>query len=148
MSEVANTYGLWQVTTQGDSESRRIKQLGIHEGFVDEIAFELSGELEFYSLGFYRVELNKGRKLNTRESVNVVIEGSGADRFEPALKFFADRPVSVDQCAYFGAVTLKREITEEMKRDEKRALLRKALSAGGFDVDDVIEAFNLKGDEQ
>lgn len=47
-------FGLWEVTTEGDVEGRSTKNLGTHEGFVDEIARNLAGT-ECYSLHFRRV---------------------------------------------------------------------------------------------
>lgn len=44
-------YGLWKVTTEGDCEGRSTKDLGIHEGYFDEIAFALADKA-YYSLHF------------------------------------------------------------------------------------------------
>ncbi len=46
-----SAFGLWKVTTEGDDEGRTVKDLGMHIGWVDDIAFALSGAC-FYSLKF------------------------------------------------------------------------------------------------
>ena len=49
-----NTYGLWQVTTEGDCEGRSVCNLGVYEGNIDEIAFALADKC-CYCLNFRAV---------------------------------------------------------------------------------------------
>lgn len=37
-----NPFGIWHVTTEGDCEGRSTRDLGIHEGYIDEIALALA----------------------------------------------------------------------------------------------------------
>ena len=69
-NETLNAYGLWQVTTEGDCEGRSIKDLGINEGFLDEIAFSLAGEA-CYGLRFSAVYPTTAYR--TRRSMSVSI---------------------------------------------------------------------------
>ncbi len=50
-------YGIWSVTTEGDCEGRTTTNLGIHQGFVDEIAFKLADKCYYY-LRFEPVHLD------------------------------------------------------------------------------------------
>lgn len=51
--------GVWRVTTEGDCEGRSIRDLGTHEGYLDEIAKNLSS-LAYYALRFQRMRPNDG----------------------------------------------------------------------------------------
>ena len=52
------SYGLWKVTTEGDCEGKTIKNLGIYEGNISDIAFYLKNKCE-YSLEFTPVQVTK-----------------------------------------------------------------------------------------
>ena len=51
-------YGLWQVTTEGDCEGKTTTNLGVHEGYLDDIAFSL-GSRAYYSLQFQKMDKSK-----------------------------------------------------------------------------------------
>ena len=38
-------YGTFKVTTEGDCEGKSTRDLGVHTGYIDEIAFALAGYL-------------------------------------------------------------------------------------------------------
>jgi hypothetical protein len=104
-------YGVWEVTTEGDDDGRTIKNLGIHCGYVDEIALMLSSAC-FYSLKFSRVTYTKS---NVGSSVSVVLDiESGTwdlskeDRVDWFKKFFAERDVDVEPGDYFASVVVRR----------------------------------------
>src|SRR5271155_5056847 len=67
------SYGTWHVTTEGDCEGKSVKDLGVHTGFIDEIAFAL-GSQAYYSLTFELAkELPDPVKVKPVGTVNVVL---------------------------------------------------------------------------
>lgn len=44
-----NPFGIWHVTTEGDCEGRSPRDLGFHEGYIDEIALALADKC-FYEI--------------------------------------------------------------------------------------------------
>lgn len=63
-------YGTWTVTTEGDEEGRTVQNLGVFEGWLDEIAFHLA-EKCYYSLKFKRVEPRNINYRVTKKEVSV-----------------------------------------------------------------------------
>lgn len=55
-----NPFGIWHVTTEGDCEGRSPRDLGFHEGYIDEIALALADKC-FYSLYFVAINTQVGR---------------------------------------------------------------------------------------
>ena len=110
-------YGMWKVTTEGDCEGRSTKDLGIHEGFIDEIAFALANQAG-YSLRFSPAKINKEIAKSPKAksvSVSLDIDSKTWDmtpekRVEFVKKLFKDRLVNVDieVGTYYASVTLKR----------------------------------------
>lgn len=66
-----NPVGVWRVTTEGDCEGRTIKDLGVWEGHIAEIAFHLAEKsgykIEFRSLKGTRTS---GQKVPTKIETN------------------------------------------------------------------------------
>lgn len=106
-----NIYGVWKVTTEGDCEGRSTKNLGTHEGYIDEIAFSLVN-LSFYSLKFTKIgEGNKNIKQKKEVHIQLDIESGTWDmesrqKLEKLKKLFIDRPVAVEESNYFACIKL------------------------------------------
>lgn len=117
MSNKRITYpvkGFWRVRTEGDCEGRSIRDLGVHEGYVDEIAFKLAKEQE-YGLRFDLVDpkaLKDSEKTHaTKVNVSLGIDSGTWDMPSDELveyweNFLKDRNVSVGECNYYTCVTL------------------------------------------
>ena len=93
-----STFGIWEVSTEGDVEGRSTRNLGIYEGHVDDIAFALADKA-YYKLYFQRVKIvpiheDSPRK---RNKVEVYIDDltSYNDleqvRYNKVKSFFAER---------------------------------------------------------
>lgn len=70
MSKNRITYGTWKVTTDGDCEGRSTRQLGIHEGYLEDIAFALAPQA-MYDLTFELADTKCALPLPTRNEVFV-----------------------------------------------------------------------------
>lgn len=111
-------YGMWKVTTEGDCEGRSTKDLGIHEGFIDEIAFTLANQA-CYKLTFSPAKVNKefARKPKAKTvSISLDIDSKTwnmqpNERVEFIKRLFKDRLINFDIEAgsYYASVTLKRK---------------------------------------
>lgn len=127
-----NVYGLWKVTTEGDCEGRSIRDLGTHEGYIDEIAFALADKC-CYSLNFRAVDPHKHKPDMTpkRKTVDIQLDfGSGTwdmkskDRAIEVSGLMRDRPVTVSESTFYGCVRLTtNKKTLEEKREEALAKL-------------------------
>lgn len=122
-----SAYGLWRVTTEGDVEGRTVRDLGVHEGWLDEIAFALAEDC-YYSLRFINLDPQAfhGLKRISKKTVNVSFEFSGSmgasERKKYVTELLKDRPnVTVEDCNYYGSVRLvdvsaARRMQEEFER--------------------------------
>ena len=118
-----NPFGCWKVTTQGDEEGRTTRQLGTHEGYIDEIAHELADKAN-YNLVFVAVP-----KLGTpktivprRKEVMVQLDIDSKtwnmdekQRVEFFKKLLAGRPVEIEPSTYYGCVKLSFKNTKAVK---------------------------------
>lgn len=110
-------YGLWEVTTEGDCEGRSTRNLGTHEGYVDEIAFALADK-SYYALKFRLVEpldLKKTTERATLKTVNVgfAIDSGSWDLRGESLQHYwqellAERGVTVLGSGGYAAVEIAR----------------------------------------
>jgi hypothetical protein len=126
-------YGTWMVTTEGDCEGRSTTNLGVHEGFIDEIAFKL-GAKSYYSLNFTLVNPKEYKnELSGRDTVNIVLNiDSGtwdltpADRAAYISNILKDRPCVVTSGSYYASVTLSKKDTAATKKlkTQREKLLR------------------------
>lgn len=136
-----SAYGLWRVTTEGDCEGRSTRDLGTHEGFLDEIAFRLAHK-QYYSLSFSLIDTkawpSSGPVMSTK--ANVVLDiSSGTWDMEPARraeafrKLLAGRGVTVRPGNYFASVELiaggSPEENARLEAEAKRARALAKLSA-------------------
>ena len=138
----SDTYGTWKVTTEGDSEGRSVRDLGVHVGHIDEIAFELADKCT-YSLRFKAVDCSPTVMTPKAKSVNISfdIDSGTWDKSASVLGrlqgVFRERPVSVSNSNFHSAYILRRV----MSKEERRCEIEEKLSAAGIDVDDVLELF-------
>ena len=103
-------YNSWHVTTEGDCEGKSIKDLGVHVGFFDEIAFALADK------AFYELHMSPAKEKPeidiTPKAASVMVslpietktwDLKGADRRKYYEKFLAGRPVKFgDKASYAG----------------------------------------------
>lgn len=113
-------YGRWQVSTEGDCEGKTILNLGIHEGFIDEIARYLAESIgSGYSLTFARLPDQTSTDYTLAKEVKEVHITLGIDsgtwpssmtsqqKVEAISKMMAERPVTVLDGQYYATVKLK-----------------------------------------
>lgn len=113
-----NIFGKWVVSTEADEEGRSpYKQLGTHEGFIDDIALELSGKA-FYGLHFKKFnpeeeEIAEELKKQKPKYVEVSIEGLKEDNLELlAIKMekkFSERPVVIEKSNFYKCFRIRRK---------------------------------------
>ena len=120
-----NNYGIWNVTTEGDCEGRTMKNLGVWEGYVDEIAFELADKC-FYKLYLKPTQINKPNQIK-RKDVCISIDGlcsldtKREEEIRIVKNFFEDRNVFVD----YGNFGLKISTEEKTVEEKKEEILNK-----------------------
>ena len=126
--------GFWKVTTEGDCEGKSIRDLGVHYGYLDDIAFALADKC-YYSLCFKLVD-PMTLDVPTKNKVNIVLDiDSGtwdmasSSRVAFVENMLKDRDVSVKASNYFASVELAMGKTiEQQKAREKEMLKKQALS--------------------
>lgn len=126
--------GFWKVTTEGDCEGRSTRDLGMHFGFIDEIAFALADKC-YYSLCFKEIE-PFDVSVPTATKVNVTLDiDSGTWDMSPEQRvvfmnnLLADRDTAVEKGDAYASVNLvmgKNEL--QRKALEKEMLKQQALS--------------------
>lgn len=125
-------FGIWHVTTEGDCEGRTTRDLGVHEGYLDEIAFDLAPQAE-YTLTFNPPEAAHVRtavpSLHDHVNVNMGYRFGLSSMTEPGrANFFKrlleGRPVQVESSNFYASATLKRTITPEMKAQAEALALK------------------------
>lgn len=109
-NQYTKPYGTWKVTTEGDVEGRTTTNLGIHTGYVDEIARMLSGAA-YYKLEFSMEPELKINKLPKKEvHISFDIDSGTWDDNNQRLQFFKNvfqnRNVRVEPSNYYAAVKL------------------------------------------
>ena len=127
-----NSYGLWHVTTEGDCEGRTTKDLGVHEGHLDDIAFALASAA-YYSLHFKRLYSSGYKAIPPGIEVSVLlsIESKTWDLTPPARRAYfesmlAGRNVSVSDGKYFASVKLTSGRTPQDQARARRDATAKA----------------------
>lgn len=127
-----NLYGFWHVTTSGDCEGRTTRDLGVHEGWVDDIAFAFAHKA-MYDLTFERVnpvdwsmnnENPKADEVHVRFNIDSgTWDLKGDDLVDWAANVFKDRPCHVLRSNYFSAFALSK--TGKTVKEEKEVALSK-----------------------
>jgi len=112
-------FGYWKVHTEGDVEGRSIKNLGYHEGFLDEIALNLAPKAT-YALTFERIE-RQNEYPRKRAKVKVIVRDTNVDMSREACfyrgsKLLEGRPVRVSESSYYGTFLIQ---TDDMSPGEK-----------------------------
>lgn len=131
-------YGTFKVTTEGDCEGRSTRDLGIHTGYIDEIAFALADKC-FYTLNFTLVEPTSLDLTPKKDTVKISLGiDSGAwdfnvvDAMDYFKDFFSDRDVEVVGTHGYGSCTIsthketieekKEKILQKLSNEEKQIL--------------------------
>lgn len=141
-NKIYNAYGKWHVTTEGDCEGRTTKDLGVHEGFLDDIAFALGGEA-FYGLRFSTAkELPPPNKrfpvTSTHVSLDIDSDTWGMPskaRVEYFKKLLLGRKTIVRDSNFYASVVLvlnEVEAKEVIKRGALAKLTAEEQKALGF----------------
>lgn len=119
-----SSYGLWHVTTEGDCEGRSTKDLGLHQGYLEAIAFALA-PLAYYGLRFSRAVVSEHHERKA-EAVNVSLD-IGTKTWdmtsEARVTYFQNllHPSNVEvlPSSYYASVILRSARTEEEKQQDK-----------------------------
>lgn len=126
---------LWHVTTEGDCEGRTTRDLGVHFGQLDDIAFALSGS-SCYKLQFDLVDPKDWARNSpkTEVFVGLGIESKTWDlRGEALADYFRrmldGRDVAVQIGNYHASVKLVRDADPECQEMARRDALRAAALA-------------------
>ncbi len=138
MSKINPAYssinGVWRVTTEGDEEGRSVKDLGVHTGFVDEIAAYLASN-SFYSLHFTAVPPPQTGQRAYRKCPSVSVSfnidsGTWPNKMDSAQRakhfanLFRDRDVKITESCYYSSFTIHFPFTKEeiaaSKEDARR----------------------------
>ena len=129
-------YGVWRVTTEGDIEGRTTKELGTHEGYVDEIALALADKRGSWSLNFQLVE-PMPRPYEPKKSeitINLHPE-SGIKTYEQFQDFFAGRPIELVRSRQHNSVVIKtnQTIKADLIKQAKAKLTQAEMDALGIE---------------
>ncbi len=108
-----NCRGTWHVTTEGDCEGRSVKDLGVHTGYMDDIAKAL-GDKCYYTLQFKPVGKSLPEPTKAVKEVHVSLDiDSETWGMTPKERhqwfqnnFLKNRPVSVAEGTYYASVKL------------------------------------------
>ena len=112
-----NLHGLWEVTTEGDCEGRSVKRLGLHFGWVDDIARALAPQT-YYSLKFSKKDPTSEKhrqhsKETTTANIKLDIDSDSWDltpdhraRSIQAVFERQGRNVTVTEGRYYASVLL------------------------------------------
>lgn len=110
------TYGVWAVSTEGDEEGKTFKDLGIYEGYIDEIAFALADKA-MYELYFKKGNSPSLNMTPKKKEVAVNLVGAFPElnlsdstlRMEIAQELFTreGRDVEVKRSGSYRGIILK-----------------------------------------
>lgn len=122
-------YGSWHVTTEGDCEGRTTTDLGVHVGYIDDIAFAL-GSKAYYTLNFEQAkQLPEPAKTPPVNSVNISLnidsgtwEMTGDQRAAYFQNLFRGRNVHIFPGSYYASVILVKDPEKEKQKLRTRAL--------------------------
>lgn len=111
-----DVYGLWQVSTEGDCEGRSTRNLGVWEGFIDDIALHLADKV-MYNLWITPVDINKVTEKPKARRVDVYMNSiahiDDKERLDIATRAFANRNVRISESNYYGAFVINNNTSEE-----------------------------------
>lgn len=129
IKDYKNPYGIWKVTTEGDCEGRSIRNLGVYQGYVDEIAFALADKCS-YSLRFEKICTDVPKPTKAIEKVNIsfAIESEtwdmdSGERVQFVRSMLQGRGTHVFESNFATSVTLENTNIEKTKREVALAKL-------------------------
>ncbi len=142
-------FGFWSVTTEGDCEGRTTANLGVHEGYLDEVALRLAPKC-YYALSMHWVDpksLAQMLPMSTTVNVALGIESGTWDmkpdeRVEAFRALLLGRDVSVEAGQYFASVTLHAG-SDAVSRAKKEIEARRQLALAKLSEEDK-KALGLK----
>lgn len=120
---------LWKVTTEGDVEGRSVKDLGVHYGFIDDIAFALADQC-YYSLCFKWVQsanlgAPKANKINVTLDIDSETWNMNHEQRQLFMeKLLGDRDVAVEQGQYYASVQLVMGKSEMLRKQREQEMIR------------------------
>lgn len=128
--EYTKLYGTWTVTTEGDCEGKTVKNLGVHKGYVDEIAFHFADKA-FYSLQFKKTAPVGEYKIKSKEvSVSFDIDSETwgmepSERAKVMKEVFKDRPVHIRPGNHYASFIISTEEKPVNVEEDKEVALSK-----------------------
>lgn len=136
--------GLWHVTTEGDCEGKSTKDLGVHLGSLDDIAFALSTQAH-YGLQFALVGPDTYNKHPMGDVVSVSLDidsGTWDMPHERRMAYFRDmlsgRDLEVRSSTFYACVQLVRgadpKTRENLRKQALAASARAKLTAEELEV--------------
>jgi hypothetical protein len=143
MTKYDSPRATWHVTTEGDCEGKSVKDLGVHHGFLHEIALALA-PAACYGLQFKQVDTVGWAQSVPADSVHVQLaidsktwDMTPAERVTWFRKLLLGSGVSVSESNYYASVKLERPLDaatkqrllaqsarSKLSRDELEALLK------------------------
>ena len=119
---------MWKVTTEGDCEGKSTRDLGIHEGYLEDIAFSLAPKA-MYSLTFRLIDTKGALPLPNRTEVSVQLIGpSGIFNVPLLMQMLKEADVKCEKGRYYESVRLyNSQSKEELLRN---TALEKIAQAG------------------
>lgn len=118
-------YGTFRVTTEGDCEGRGTTDLGVHTGYIDEIALALADKC-MHTLRFTMMNLKELDLTPKKDMVQIgfdIDSGTWDLNTEDAMTYFKnifkDRDVEViDACGYGKCIISTHKETLEEKKEK------------------------------
>lgn len=149
VSEI-EVYGIWKVTTEGDCEGRSSRNLGIFEGYLDDIAFYLVDKayytLEFEKISIPRISHEDVRTEQSEVNVSLDISSetwdmSSKERIQEFKKLLSRRNVHVTESQFYASVKLCQNAPTEEERRQK-ALSKLTRDEIGLDDPETVTPVN------
>ena len=119
-----NSFGTWEVTTEGDVEGRSTKHLGTHIGHVDEIALHLADKC-YYSLRFKSVpNISSYYPKASKVSVSFDANSQTWDKInhdgniKEIKEIFKDRPVEIKTSSFYASFLIKSDNHDEVLKEK------------------------------
>lgn len=129
VDDYKNPYGTWMVTTEGDCEGGSIKNLGVYQGYFDDIAFALADKC-YYSLRFKKIctDVPKPTKAIKEVNISFDIESetwdmNSSERVQFVRSMLQGRDTHVFESNFSTSVTLENANIEKTKREVALAKL-------------------------
>ena len=124
-----NEKSYWKVSTEGDCEGRSTRDLGVHYGYLDDIAFSLADQ-SYYALKFSLVNPHIQKPIKrTKVMVSLDIDSETWNMdsrkrvqfFENILK---NRDVIVKESNYYACVELIVGKDDDARKEREKEIVR------------------------